>query len=167
MAVGSSAIGSVYAAGWFAGRAEAIRYAILEAAARLARFCWRRESSSRTCRSTTKTSGERIRRTLPETIRRGLTSGVIGDPNHDRGERATTMLPADEDYARALLALFAAAGTRPGESLPAGRIGHDFVERNFGRAADYEAALAHAVERGGVKIALDRLRLTPAGFAEF
>ena len=31
MAVGSSAIGSVYAAGWFAGRAEAIRYAILEA----------------------------------------------------------------------------------------------------------------------------------------
>jgi hypothetical protein len=50
------------------------------------------------------------------------------------------MLPADEDYARALLALFAAAGTRPGESLPAGRIGHDFVERNFGRAADYDAA---------------------------
>ena len=74
------------------------------------------------------------------------------------------MLPADEDYARALMALFAAAGTRPGESLPAGRIGHDFVERNF---ADYEAALAHAVERGWVKIALDRLRLTPAGFAEF
>ena len=76
------------------------------------------------------------------------------------------MLPADEDYARALMALFAAAGTRPGESLPAGRIGHDFVERNFGRAADYEAALAHAVERGWVKIALDRLRLTPAGFDE-
>jgi hypothetical protein len=32
--------------------------------------------------------------------------------------------------------------------------------------ADYDAALAHAVERGWVKIALDRLRLTPAGFAE-
>ena len=76
------------------------------------------------------------------------------------------MLPADEDYARALMVLFAAAGTRPGESLPAGRIGHDFVERNFGRTDDYEAALAHAVERGWVKIALDRLRLTPAGFAE-
>jgi hypothetical protein len=81
-------------------------------------------------------------------------------------EKATTMLPADEDYARALMALFAAAGTRPGESLPAGRIGHDFIERNFGRVADYDAALAHAVERGWVKIALDRLRLTPAGFAE-
>jgi hypothetical protein len=76
------------------------------------------------------------------------------------------MLPADEDYARALMALFAAAGTRPGESLPAGRIGQDFVERNFGRAADYDAALAHAVEHGWVKIALDRLRLTPSGFAE-
>jgi hypothetical protein len=76
------------------------------------------------------------------------------------------MLPADEDYARALMALFAAAGTRPGESLSAGRIGRDFVERNFGRAADYEAALVHAVERGWIKIALDRLRLTPAGFAE-
>jgi hypothetical protein len=77
------------------------------------------------------------------------------------------MLPADEDYARALMTLFAAAGARPGESLPAGRISNQFVERNFGRAADYEAALAHAVARGWVKIALDRLRLTPAGFAEF
>lgn len=77
-----------------------------------------------------------------------------------------TVLPADEDYARALLALFADAGMRPGESLPAGRVGQDFLERNFGRAADYEAALAHAVERGWVKVALDRLRLTPAGFAE-
>ena len=76
------------------------------------------------------------------------------------------MLPADEDYARALMALFAAAGARPGESLPAGRIGHEFVEQNFGRVADYEAALAHAIERGWVKIAFDRLRLTPAGFAE-
>ena len=76
------------------------------------------------------------------------------------------MLPADEDYARALMALFAAAGTRPGESLPAGRIGSEFVERNFGRAEDYQAALAHAVERGWVKVALDRLRLTSAGFAE-
>ena len=76
------------------------------------------------------------------------------------------MLPADEDYARALLALFAAAGTRPGESLAAGGIGNDFVERKFGRAADYEAALAHAIQRGWVKIALDRLRLTASGFAE-
>jgi hypothetical protein len=101
-------------------------------------------------------------------LKGGLTNGAIGDPNRGwEGEEARTMLPADEDYARALMALFAAAGTRPGESLPAGRIGHNFVERNFGRAADYEAALAHAVERGGVKIALDRLRLTPAGFAEF
>ena len=102
----------------------------------------------------------------PEAIRRGLTSGVIGGPNRGRGEKAKIMLPADEDYARALMALFAAAGMRPGESLPAGRAGHDFIERNFGRAADYDAALAHAVERGWVKIALDRLRLTSAGFAE-
>jgi hypothetical protein len=76
------------------------------------------------------------------------------------------MLPADEDSARALMGLFAAAGSRPGESLPAGRVGADFVTQNLGRTADYEAALAHAVERGWVKIALDRLRLTPAGFAE-
>jgi len=76
------------------------------------------------------------------------------------------MLPADEDYARALLALFADARTRPGESLPAVRVSRDFLERNFGRAADYEAALAHAVARGWVKVALDRLRLTETGHAE-
>jgi hypothetical protein len=76
------------------------------------------------------------------------------------------MLPADEDYARALMALFAAAGARPGESLPAGQTARDFAERDFGRAEDYEAALAHAIERGWVKITIDRLRLTPAGFAE-
>jgi hypothetical protein len=76
------------------------------------------------------------------------------------------VLPADEDYARALLTLFAAAGTRPGESLSAVRIGHDFNKRNFGRVPDFEAALAHAVERGWVTVALDRLRLTPSGFAE-
>jgi hypothetical protein len=76
------------------------------------------------------------------------------------------MLPADEDYARALLLIFSDAGARPGQSLPAGRVGHDFLQRNFGRPADYEAALALAVERGWVKVALDRLRLTPAGFAE-
>jgi hypothetical protein len=68
-------------------------------------------------------------------LKGGLTNGAIGDPNRGwEGEEARIMLPADEDYARALMALFAAAGTRPGESLPAGRIGHDFVERNFGRA---------------------------------
>ncbi len=62
------------------------------------------------------------------------------------------MLPADEDYAHALLALFADAGVRPGESLSAGRAGHDFLERNFGRAADFDAALAHAVARGWVTL---------------
>ena len=36
-----------------------------------------------------------------------------------RGEiKARTMLPADEDYARALMALFAAAGARPGKVCP-------------------------------------------------
>jgi hypothetical protein len=77
------------------------------------------------------------------------------------------MLPADEDYARALMTLFAAAGVRPGESVPAGHISSQFLQRNFGRAADYEAALAHAVERGWIHVALGRLRLTPAGFAGF
>ena len=77
------------------------------------------------------------------------------------------MLPADEDYARALLLIFAEAGARPGQTLSTGRLGQDFLARNLGRQADYEAAVAHAVERGWVKIALDRLRLTPAGFAEF
>jgi hypothetical protein len=110
-------------------------------------------------------SGLPVRQPPPEANRHGLTNGAIGDPN-PWGEKAMTMLPADEDYARALMALFADARTRPGESLSAGRLGHDFIERNFGRAADYDAALAHAVERGWVKIALDRLRLTPAGFAE-
>jgi len=76
------------------------------------------------------------------------------------------MLPADEDYARALLLIFAEARARPGQTLSGDRVREDFVERNLGRTTDYEAALAHAVERGWLKIALDRLRLTAAGFAE-
>ena len=167
MAVGSSEIGSACAAAGLSIAPKRFATRCLKLGVRRAQFCSCPASSSRMCRSRMAISGPPVRQTPPEANRRGLTSGVIGDANHGRGETVTTMLPADEDYARALLALFAAAGTRPGESIPAGRIGHDFVERNFGRVADYEAALAHAIERGWVKIALDRLRRTPSGFAEF
>ena len=77
-----------------------------------------------------------------------------------------TTLPADEDYARALMTIFAADGLRAGQSVPAATLGRNFGERNFGAAADYEAALAYAVARGWLAPALDRIRLTAAGFAE-
>jgi hypothetical protein len=77
-----------------------------------------------------------------------------------------TTLPADEDYARALMTIFALDGVRAGQSLPAATLPRLFGDRNFGAAADYDAALAYAIGRGWVAIALNRIRLTAEGFAE-
>ena len=60
-------------------------------------------------------------------------------------------LPADEDYARALLSIF---GGAQGEGAPVAPPGSeakaDFLCRNFGRIADFEAALQYATSRGGL-----------------
>jgi hypothetical protein len=76
-------------------------------------------------------------------------------------------LPADEDYARAMLTIFAARNARAGESLPIDDLRRAFVAANYGRLADCEAALAYAETRGWVRRQLDRVRLAAAGHAEF
>jgi hypothetical protein len=75
-------------------------------------------------------------------------------------------LPADEDYAKAMLTIFSARGVRAGESLKADEVGAEFQKRNLGRAADYEAALSYAADRGWLRVELGRIRLTKGGFAE-
>jgi hypothetical protein len=75
-------------------------------------------------------------------------------------------LPADEDYAKAMLTIFSANGVRAGQSLKALQVGREFEIRNLGRAADYEAALSYAADRGWLRLEFDRIRLTAAGVAE-
>jgi hypothetical protein len=77
-----------------------------------------------------------------------------------------TTLPADEDYAKAMLTIFSARGVRAGQSLKANQVGLEFESRNMGRPADYEAALSYAADRGWLRVELGRLRLTEAGSAE-
>lgn len=75
-------------------------------------------------------------------------------------------LPADEDYAKALLTIFRAKDVRASESLPARWVSAEFLAGNMGRAADYEAALKYAADRGWLTIEFERIRLTKTGFAE-
>jgi hypothetical protein len=77
-----------------------------------------------------------------------------------------TTLPADEDYARALMTIFAVDDVRAGQSLPAATLARLFGDRNFGAAADYQAALAYAIGQRWLAVAMDRVRLTADGFAE-
>ncbi len=77
-----------------------------------------------------------------------------------------TTLPADEDYAKAILTIFRDRQVRAGQSLRAEQVSGEFQARNMGRAADYEAALRYSTERGWLTLELDRIRLTYPGFAE-
>ena len=76
-------------------------------------------------------------------------------------------LPADEDYARALLSIFGARGIRARETLRLSEAKAAFLVRNMGRLADFEAALEHATDRGWLAPpAFDRIRLTGPGADE-
>ncbi len=75
-------------------------------------------------------------------------------------------LPADEDYAKAVLTIFRARDVRAGQSLRASQVNSEFLAKNMGRAADYEAALSYCTDQGWLTLELDRIRLTKAGFAE-
>ncbi len=77
-----------------------------------------------------------------------------------------TCLPADEDYARAVLSIFKARRIRARQSLRLGEVRRDFLLKNMGRLADFEAALQFATSRGWLALALDMLRLTPPGAEE-
>ena len=66
-------------------------------------------------------------------------------------------LPADEDYARSLLAIFGLRHVRARESLPLPDVEAAFLAENMGRPADLEAALVYATSQGWLTRALDRL----------
>ncbi len=75
-------------------------------------------------------------------------------------------LPADEDYARAVLSIFQARRIRARQSLRLGEVRTAFLLKNMGRLADFEAALQYAASRGWLALALDMIRLTTPGAEE-
>ena len=75
-------------------------------------------------------------------------------------------LPADEDYARALLSIFQARKIRARQSLRLSEAQAAFLRGNMGRLADFEAALQYAMSRGWLAVALDMIRLTVPGAEE-
>jgi len=75
-------------------------------------------------------------------------------------------LPADEDYARALLSIFSASGLRPLQSLGLDEVRAMFLDRNMGRASDFEAALDYAISLGWLWSGFGRVRLTAPGDEE-
>jgi hypothetical protein len=77
-----------------------------------------------------------------------------------------SVLPADEDYARAILSLFALKARRPGQSIAARDVEADFLSRNMGRLFDYEAGLHFALEQNWLRLDCQMIRLSAAGFDE-
>jgi hypothetical protein len=75
-------------------------------------------------------------------------------------------LPADEDYARSVLAIFGLRKARARESLAVGDVEAAFLFHNMGKRADFEAALLYATGQGWLTRALDRVRLTALGAEE-
>jgi hypothetical protein len=75
-------------------------------------------------------------------------------------------LPADEDYARSVLAIFSLKNVRPRESLAVSDAKAAFLIHNMGRPADFEAALQHAASEGWLTRSLDWVRLTTLGAEE-
>ena len=75
-------------------------------------------------------------------------------------------LPADEDYARALLSIFKAKKICVLQTLRLSEARAAFLFQNMGRLADFEAALQHATSRGWLALAFDMLRLTAPGAEE-
>ncbi len=75
-------------------------------------------------------------------------------------------LPADEDYARALLSIFRARKIRARQSLRLSEARAVFLRENMGRHADFEAALQYALSQGWLGLALDWIRLTAPGADE-
>ncbi len=75
-------------------------------------------------------------------------------------------LPADEDYARALLAIFSSRDVRARQSLKLSDVQASFLVQNMGRPADFEAALQYAAAEGWLARSLDMVRLTQPGAEE-
>ena len=78
----------------------------------------------------------------------------------------TTALPANEDYAKAILSIFDASRVGPGQTLSERLVSETFLARRMGRPVDYQDALQYAVERKWLTLQLGMVRLTAAGFAQ-
>jgi hypothetical protein len=72
-------------------------------------------------------------------------------------------LPADEDYARALLSIFGARRLLPQQSLRLDDARATFLAQNMGRPFDFEAALDYAILRGWLWAGFGSVRLTRPG----
>lgn len=75
-------------------------------------------------------------------------------------------LPADEDYARALLSIFKLKRMGARQSLRLTDARTTFLGENMGRSSDFDAALDYAKSLGWLSIDLDRVRLTAPGAEE-
>jgi hypothetical protein len=75
-------------------------------------------------------------------------------------------LPADEDYARALLSIFGARRLLPMQSLRQGDVKATFLAQNMGREFDFDAALDYAISRGWLRAGFGSIRLTTPGDEE-
>ena len=75
-------------------------------------------------------------------------------------------LPADEDYAKSILAIFQAKRVRPGQTLRASQVEAEFVANHMGAQSDCEAGLRYAIHRRWLRLDLNMIRLTDAGLDE-
>lgn len=75
-------------------------------------------------------------------------------------------IPADEDYARALLTIFADRRVRVRQCLPVHEVETAFLTGNMGRRFDFDAALQYATEQGWLTPLLGAIRLTAPGAEE-
>lgn len=75
-------------------------------------------------------------------------------------------LPADEDYARALICVFVERHMRVGQTLPEHEAHDRFVASGYGYDFDFHAAVDYALSQGWISRDLDRLRLKRAGLDE-
>lgn len=75
-------------------------------------------------------------------------------------------LPADEDYARALLSILQAKNIRARESLRIAEARDEFLRHNMGRPFDFDAALEYAESRNWLRAGFGAIRLTGVGDEE-
>ena len=75
-------------------------------------------------------------------------------------------LPADEDYARALLSIFQSERLKARQSLRESDVRKAFLAGGMGKPFDFEAALDYAISQGWLWRGLGSLRLTSPGDEE-
>ncbi len=75
-------------------------------------------------------------------------------------------LPADEDYARALLSILQAKHIAVRQSMRIGEAREAFLRHNMGRPFDFDAALEYAESQNWLRAGFGTMRLTGVGDEE-